>query len=179
MPAIHAITAALSALIILVGTAFLAGFVAAPPLAYGVLWLAAELRALRHRRKRDFLAFELDPFDGAKLDSAREAAADIIQRLSDIEAGRIYEPDHDRDESSARQCFHAFNFFEFARPVFKEQIKKHLMRSLYFCTGTGPESASSRCGQSRPGSNGRLWREGGVQIRASNCALCYASDRVR
>jgi DnaJ-domain-containing protein 1 len=83
----------LSALIVLVGVAFLAGFVAAPPIAYALLWLAAELRALRHRRKRDFLAFELDPYDAARLESAREAAADIVQRLSDIEAGRIHEAD--------------------------------------------------------------------------------------
>lgn len=86
---------ALSALIVLSGTAFLAGFVASPPAAYGLLWLAAEVRALRHRARDDFSSFELDPFDTARLDSARETAADIVTRLSDIEAGRIREDDPD------------------------------------------------------------------------------------
>lgn len=80
----------LSALIILAGLGFLIVLVVAPVVAFVALWLMAEIRASRHRRRSDFLAFELDPFDAARLATSREAAADIVQRLSDIESGRIH-----------------------------------------------------------------------------------------
>jgi DnaJ like chaperone protein len=90
---------ALSALIVLGGLAFLVALVAAPMAAYAVLWLTAEIRALRHKPKQDFATFELDPFDAARLSTAREAAGDIVERLSDIEAGRVQiaEPEAETD----------------------------------------------------------------------------------
>jgi hypothetical protein len=91
---------ALSGLIVLVGVAFLIAFVAAPAAAYLALWLVAEGRGLRYRSKRDFLEFELDGFDAARLETARDAAADVVQRLSDIEAGRIQvqDPEGETDQ---------------------------------------------------------------------------------
>ena len=89
----------LSVLIVMAGLAFLIVLVMAPLAAYAALWLTAEIRALRHRQKTDFLAFELDPFDAARLATSREAAADIVQRLSDLEAGRIHssEPENETE----------------------------------------------------------------------------------
>lgn len=88
---------ALSALIVLAGLAFLISIVAVPAATYGALWLAAEIRALWHRRHRDFAVFELDPFDAARLATSRDAAADIVQRLSDLEAGRIDSADREAE----------------------------------------------------------------------------------
>lgn len=83
----------LSALIVLAGLSFLVSVVAVPAATYAILWLAAEIRALWYPRRGDFATFELDPFDAARLAISRETAADIVQRLSDIDAGRAKSPD--------------------------------------------------------------------------------------
>ena len=86
---------AISTLVTVGGLAALVAFVVYPAPTFAALWLLSEARALRHRPRRDFLAFELSPFAAARLQKSYDDAADTVQRLSDLEAGRILDPDPD------------------------------------------------------------------------------------